>query len=122
MGSGPRRIRRCTTPPRNSEPVIAAFSITPLGAGESVGDLVADAVRIVRQSGLPHETNAMFTNIEGEWDEVMGVIRQCVDAIAAKAPRVSVVIKVDHRPGTTDALSAKVARVEEALRHGSDGS
>jgi uncharacterized protein (TIGR00106 family) len=102
--------------------VIAAFSITPLGVGDSVGDLVADAVRIVRRSGLPHETNAMFTNIEGDWDEVMDVIRQCVDAVAAKAPRVSVVVKIDHRPGTSDALSGKVARVEEALRRYEDGA
>ncbi len=51
--------------------MLAAFSVTPLGAGESVGELVAEAVRVVRQSGLPTETNAMFTNVEGEWDEVM---------------------------------------------------
>ena len=55
--------------------MLAAFSITPLGADESVGDLVAEAVRIVRASGLPNETNAMFTNIEGEWDEVMASSR-----------------------------------------------
>jgi uncharacterized protein (TIGR00106 family) len=78
--------------------MLAAFSITPLGAGESVGDLVAEAVRIVRASGLPNETNAMFTNIEGEWDEVMAVIKACVDAMAQAASRVSVVVKLDHRP------------------------
>jgi uncharacterized protein (TIGR00106 family) len=68
--------------------VIAAFSITPLGAGDSVSDAVAEAVRIVRASGLPNETNAMFTNLEGEWDEVMAVIKQCVDKVAEVAPRV----------------------------------
>ena len=94
---------------------IAAFSVTPLGAGESVADLVADAVRIVRESGLPNETNAMFTNIEGEWDEVMAVIKACVEAVAAAAPRVSVVIKIDHRPGTTGALQSKVEAIEERL-------
>ena len=67
--------------------MIAAFSITPLGVGESVGDLVAEAIRVVRASGLPYETNAMFTNIEGEWDEVMDVLRGCVDAVAGAAPR-----------------------------------
>ena len=96
--------------------MLAAFSITPLGAGESVSDLVADAVRIVRASGLPNETNAMFTNVEGEWDEVMAVIKQCVDAVAERAPRVSVVIKIDRRAGATDALHTKVAAVEERLR------
>ena len=95
--------------------MIAAFSITPLGAGDSVGDLVAEAVRIVRESGLPNETNAMFTNVEGDWDEVMGVIRACVDRVAAEAPRVSVVIKIDHRPGAEGALAGKVERVERRL-------
>jgi uncharacterized protein (TIGR00106 family) len=96
--------------------LIAAFSITPLGAGESVGDLVAEAVRIVRESGLPNETNAMFTNVEGEWDEVMAVIRQCVEKISESAPRVSVVIKVDaltDDPGGR--LQEKVRSVERRL-------
>jgi uncharacterized protein (TIGR00106 family) len=96
--------------------MIAAFSITPLGAGDSVSAPVADAVRIVRESGLPNETNAMFTNIEGEWDEVMDVIKRCVDRVAASAPRVSVVIKIDQRAGVTDGLHTKVTVVEEHLR------
>jgi uncharacterized protein (TIGR00106 family) len=95
--------------------VLAAFSITPLGGDDSVGELVADAVRIVRESGLPNETNAMFTNIEGEWDEVMAVIHRCVQAVAARSPRVSVVIKIDHRPGVTDALHSKVETIEREL-------
>ena len=96
--------------------MIAAFSITPLGAGDSVSESVADAVRIVRASGLPNETNAMFTNVEGEWDDVMSVIKRCVERVAEDAPRVSVVIKIDHRAGVTDGLHAKVAAVEEHLR------
>jgi uncharacterized protein (TIGR00106 family) len=95
--------------------VLAAFSVTPLGGDDSVGELVADAVRIVRDSGLPNETNAMFTNIEGEWDEVMAVIHRCVQAVAARSPRVSVVIKIDHRPGVTDALHSKVETIEREL-------
>jgi uncharacterized protein (TIGR00106 family) len=96
--------------------MLCAFSITPLGVGESVGAVVADAVRIVRESGLPNETNAMFTIVEGEWDEVMAVVRRCVDAVAEQAPRVSLVVKVDHRPGVTDMLHTKVATIEEMLR------
>ena len=96
--------------------MLAAFSVTPLGAGDSVGELVADAVRIVRESGLANETNAMFTNIEGEWDEVMAVIHRCVDAVAARSLRVSVVIKIDHRPGVANALRAKVEAIEQRLR------
>jgi uncharacterized protein (TIGR00106 family) len=96
--------------------MIAAFSITPLGTGDSVSASVADAVRLVRDSGLPNETNAMFTNVEGEWDEVMALIKSCVAKVSEVAPRVSVVIKIDHRPGVTDGLHAKVAAIEDRLR------
>ena len=89
--------------------MLIAFSITPLGVGESVGDLVAEAVRVVRDSGLPNRTDAMFTTVEGEWDEVMAVVKQAVDVVAAQAPRVSVVLKADVRPGVTDALTGKMA-------------
>src|SRR2546423_15694692 len=95
--------------------MIAAFSITPLGVSDSVSSPVAKAVRLVRESGLPNETNAMFTNVEGEWDEVMALLKECVMAVAEEAPRVSVVIKIDHRPGVTDGLRTKVERLEAAL-------
>jgi uncharacterized protein (TIGR00106 family) len=95
--------------------MIAAFSITPLGGSDSVGAPVTEAVRLVRQSGLPNETNAMFTNVEGEWDEVMDLIKACVMKVSEAAPRVSLVIKVDYRPGVTDALRHKVEVVEQRL-------
>ncbi|HWG62331.1 MAG TPA: MTH1187 family thiamine-binding protein [Streptosporangiaceae bacterium] len=95
--------------------MLAAFSITPLGVGEGVGSYVADAVRVVRESGLPNRTDAMFTTLEGEWDEVMDVIKRAVDVVAAQAPRVSVVIKADVRPGVTDGLTTKVETVERHL-------
>ncbi len=98
--------------------MLAAFSVTPLGVGEGVSEYVADAVRVVRDSGLPNRTDAMFTTIEGEWDEVMAVIGQAVDAVAARAPRVSVVIKADLRPGVSGGLTAKVERMEEHLASG----
>jgi uncharacterized protein (TIGR00106 family) len=98
--------------------MLAAFSVTPLGGSDSVSGLVADAVRIVRESGLPNETNAMFTNLEGDWDAVMDVIRRCVERVAEQAPRVSVVIKVDYRPGHDDALRTKVEAVERRLADG----
>ena len=96
--------------------MIAAFSITPLGVGVSVSEPVAEAVRLVRQSGLTNETNAMFTNVEGDWDQVMALIKACVMKVAEATPRVSVVIKIDYRPGVTDALQNKVEAVEERLR------
>ena len=97
--------------------MIAAFSITPLGTGVSVGDRVADAVRIVRRSGLPNETNAMFTNVEGEWDDVMELVKRCVLQVAESAPRVSVVLKLDYRPDAVDALHHKVQAIEDLLGH-----
>ena len=98
--------------------MIVAFSISPVAGDDAggVGDAVAEAVRVVRASGLPNETNAMFTNIEGEWDEVMAVVKRAVDAVAAVSPRVSLVLKADIRPGHGGQLTAKVARIEDALR------
>jgi uncharacterized protein (TIGR00106 family) len=95
--------------------MLVAFSVTPLGVGDAVAEYVADAVRVVRDSGLPNHTDAMFTTIEGEWDEVMAVVRQAVDAVAARAPRVSVTLKADIRPGVTGALQAKVEAIERQL-------
>ena len=88
-----------------------------MGGDESgrVAAAVAAAVRVVRESGLPNETNAMFTNIEGEWDEVMAVVKRAVDAVAAVSPRVSLVLKADIRPGYTGQLTAKVQRIEDEL-------
>ncbi|MGH3398360.1 MAG: thiamine-binding protein, partial [Streptosporangiaceae bacterium] len=72
-------------------------------------------VRVVRESGLPNRTDAMFTTVEGDWDEVMGVVKRAVDAVAARAPRVSVTLKADIRPGVTGALQAKMAALESYL-------
>ncbi|MGO4613202.1 MTH1187 family thiamine-binding protein [Nocardia sp. 2YAB30] len=95
--------------------MIIAFSVTPLGTGVDVGRAVAEAVRVVRASGLPNRTDAMFTTVEGEWDEVMGVVKQATDAILAVAPRCSLVLKADIRPGITDAMTAKIDKVERYL-------
>jgi uncharacterized protein (TIGR00106 family) len=98
--------------------MIVAFSVTPLGVGEAVAEYVADAVRVVRESGLPNQTDAMFTSIEGEWDEVMAVVKAAADAVAARAPRVSITLKADIRAGVTGALDSKVASLERHLREG----
>jgi len=97
--------------------MIVAFSISPTTGDDtgSVSEAVAAAVRVVRESGLPNETNSMFTNIEGEWDEVMAVVKQAVDVVAAVSPRVGLVLKADIRPGFTGELTAKVERVERLL-------
>lgn len=98
--------------------MLAAFSITPLGAGESVGDVVAGVVGLVRESGLDNETGAMFTTVEGDPAEVFALVQRCIDFAEQHAPRVSVTMKIDHRPGHDGALRRKVERVEQALADG----
>ena len=97
--------------------MIVAFSISPTPTSEdgSVAEAVAAAVRVVRDSGLPYELNSMFTNVEGEWDEVMAVVKKAVDVVAETSPRVGLVLKADIRPGYEGQLTAKVERVEQAL-------
>ncbi len=95
--------------------MLVAFSVSPVGAGETVGEAVAEAVRVVRESGLPNRTSSMFTEIEGEWDEVMAVVKAATEAVAAHSPRVSLVLKADLRPGYTDLMTAKIASVERHL-------
>ena len=96
--------------------MLVAFSVAPAGGeSDSVSKAVADAVRVVRESGLPSETTSMFTTIEGEWDEVMAVVKKAVEVVQRGAPRVSLVLKADIRAGHTNQLTAKVERIEQHL-------
>ncbi|WP_353815441.1 thiamine-binding protein [Agromyces sp. SYSU T00266] len=100
--------------------MLVAFSVAPSGTGRSDGsvhDAVAAAVRIVRASGLPNRTTSMFTELEGEWDEVMGVVKDACDAVAEYGSRVSLVLKADIRPGYSGELDAKVDRLEAAIEN-----
>jgi uncharacterized protein YqgV (UPF0045/DUF77 family) len=81
----------------------------------SVHDAVAEAVRIVRESGLPNHTDSMFTTIEGEWDEVFAVVKQATEAVGRYGSRISLVIKADIRPGYSGELSGKLDRLEKAI-------
>lgn len=118
----PRRSGRCgRTPPTGAGygvGMLIAFSVAPTVAADetgSVSDAVARAIRVVRDSGLPHRTDAMFTTIEGDWDECMAVVKECCDVIAESSPRVGLVLKADIRPGFTGELDGKLARLEAAL-------
>lgn len=96
--------------------VLVAFSVTPLGVGEHVGEVVAEAVRVVRESGLANRTDAMFTLVEGEsLTEVMAVVEAAIEAVAARAPRVSAVVKLDYHLGRVDGMTGKVAAIERHL-------
>lgn len=103
--------------------MLFAFSVAPTtteDTGASMSAAVAEAIRVVRESGLPHETTAMFTTIEGEWDEVIPVVKAATDAVLAVSPRVSLVLKADLRPGRNGELRGKVERVERRLAGGGD--
>ena len=98
--------------------MLVAFSVAPSGTGRadgSVHDAVAAAVKVVRDSGLPNHTDAMFTTIEGEWDECMAVVKGAVELLLEHSPRVSLVLKADIRPGHTGELDGKVNRIEAVL-------
>ncbi|TDD68437.1 thiamine-binding protein [Jiangella aurantiaca] len=95
--------------------MLIAFSVAPSGTGESVSEAVADAVAVVRESGLPNSTDSMFTTIEGEWDECMDVVKRACEAVGRHGNRVSLVLKADIRPGHTGEMTGKVERLEAAL-------
>lgn len=98
--------------------MLLAFSVAPSGTGRadgSVSEAVAAAVQVVRESGLDHRTDAMFTTLEGEWDAVMDVVKRATEAVAPFGSRVSLVMKADIRPGYEGELDAKIERLESAL-------
>ena len=98
--------------------MLLAFSVAPSGTGRadgSVHDAVAAAVRIVRESGLPNRTSSMFTEIEGEWDEVFDVVKRATAAVEPFGSRISLVIKADIRPGYSGEIDAKIDRLEQAI-------
>ena len=95
---------------------LIAVAIAPCGVGDELAEEVAGVIRVIRQSGLPNRTTAMFTEIEGEWDEFMRVVKQATRVLAEKGIRTEVVLKADIRPGHTNMLEEKVKKVEAILR------
>ena len=102
--------------------MLIAFSVAPSGTGDSVSAAVADAVRVVRESGLPHRTDSMFTTIEGEWDECLDVVKRACEAVGRHGERVALVLKADIRPGRTGEMQAKLDRLEAAISAGDNDS
>lgn len=99
--------------------MLVAFSVAPTGTGNTTGsvhDAVAAAVKVVRESGLPHRTTSMFTEIEGpDWDTVMDVVKRATEAVQPYGSRVSLVLKADIRPGYSGEIDAKLDRLEAAI-------
>lgn len=97
---------------------LVAVAIAPFGVGDELAPEVAEVVRVIRSSGLPNRTYSMFTEIEGEWDEVMRVVRDATFVLAEKGIRTEVVLKADIRPGRDHMMDAKVASVDKILAAG----
>ena len=94
---------------------LIAVAIAPCGVGDELSAEVAEVIRVIRASGLPNRTNYMFTEIEGEWDEVMRVVKDATMVLAEKGIRTEVVLKADVRPGYTDMMHAKTKKVDDIL-------
>ncbi|MBN2578170.1 MAG: MTH1187 family thiamine-binding protein [Pirellulales bacterium] len=95
--------------------VVLEFSIFPLDKGESLSRFVTRVLEIVDRSGLDYQCHAMGTLLEGEWDAVMDVVRQCFEALAEDCDRIECAIKIDYQKGRKGRLLSKVASVEEKL-------
>ena len=98
--------------------VLVALAVAPCGTGEELSNEVAEVVRVIRASGLPNRTNSMFTEIEGEWDDVMRVVKDATFVLADKGIRTEVVLKADVRPGHSDTIHKKTEIVEKILEGG----
>lgn len=95
--------------------VLLEFSMSPLGKGESVSTYVSRSLEIIDRSGVEYRLNPMGTVLEGDWDEVFHVVRQCYERMKEDCNRVSCTIKVDYRKGHEGRLRGKVASVEKRL-------
>lgn len=95
--------------------VLLEFSMSPLGKGESVGKYVSRSLDIIDKSGVDYRLNPMGTVLEGEWDEVMAVVKRCYERMKKDCNRISCSIKVDYRKGAKARLTGKIASVERRL-------
>jgi uncharacterized protein (TIGR00106 family) len=95
--------------------VLVAVAIAPCGVGDEMAPQVAEAIRIIRSSGLTNRTNSMFTEIEGEWDDVMQVVKAATFVLAKQGIRTEVVLKADVRPGFHDMMHEKTEKVDNIL-------
>jgi uncharacterized protein (TIGR00106 family) len=95
--------------------VVLDFSLFPLGVGESLSTYVARSLDIIDRSGVNYRCHAMGTTLEGDFDTVLAVVKQCFEAMAADCNRVECSIKIDYRKGYTGRLDGKIASVEQKL-------
>ena len=96
--------------------ILLEFSMFPTDVGESKSQYVARSISIIKQSGLPYKMGPMGTVIEGEWDEVMDVVKKCQEAMSADCNRVYTNIKMDYRAGKSGRIQAKIESVKSKLK------
>jgi uncharacterized protein (TIGR00106 family) len=97
--------------------LLLEFSMFPTDKGESVSEYVSRSLEIIERSGLPYRLNPMGTVIEGEWDEVMNVVKQCYERMSRDSNRISCSIKIDWRKNKSGQLDSKIQSVENKLGH-----
>src|SRR5579863_5854924 len=95
--------------------VLAELSMWPMDKGESVGQYVAAVLDVIDRSGLPYKLGPLGTCIEGEWDDVMAVLKQCFEQLSKDSNRIACTVKMDWRKGHKGSIDAKVRSVEEKL-------
>jgi uncharacterized protein (TIGR00106 family) len=95
--------------------MLVQFSIVPLGKGESVSEQISKVLKIVDDRGLPYKVTPMGTVVEGEWNEVMALIRTCHLELLKSIPRLITTITIDDRPEKPDRITEKVRSVEKKL-------
>jgi uncharacterized protein (TIGR00106 family) len=95
--------------------MLAEFSIVPIGKGSSIGDQLAEVLKIVDASKLPYKANPMGTVVEGEWNDVMDLIRRCHEAVMSTSERVVTSISIDDRKGKPNRIDQKVESIERRI-------
>jgi uncharacterized protein (TIGR00106 family) len=100
---------------RSSKMILLEFSMSPMDKGESVSEQVSRSLRIIDESGVPYRLNPMGTVLEGEFDEVMGVVKKCYETMKADCKRITCGIKIDYRKGKSGRLESKIASIEKKL-------
>jgi uncharacterized protein (TIGR00106 family) len=95
--------------------MLVEFSIVPLGASSSIGDSIAKVLSIVDKSGLPYKINPMGTVVEGEWNDVMELLKECHSVVMDNSERAITTISIDDRKGKPNRIEEKVKSVEKRL-------
>ena len=97
--------------------MLLEFSIIPLGGDTHVSHEIAEALKIIDESGLPYQLTPSATCIEGNWEEVMPVVQRCHMRLRQTCPHVITSIQIEDEEGAKDKLARNVASVEEKVGH-----